>query len=134
MPDAPDGTLIVEIGITLGQSSIPPSSTSQLAIVALNRLTTSSGTYGTVVSYTVPAASTFELEAIEVICDDYDNLQLQLTIAGVVQFTDKYILGPFNPSFGGANLVAGAVVLLEAKSDGSASIKVDGAIEGKVVS
>ena len=133
MPDAPDGTLMVQVAITLGQTSIPPSSSTELAIVALDRLTTSSATYATVVSYTVPAAKTFILAALELACSDYTKGQFRVTIAGVVQFVDEYLQTTFNPQFGDAQLKAGDVVLIEAKSDGSTSIDVDGAIEGKVV-
>ena len=133
MPDAPDGTLMVEIAITVGGSTVPPSAASELAIVALDRLTTSSASYQTVVSYTVPASKTFLLAALEIACSDYTLGQFRVTIAGVVQFADEYLQTTFNPQFGTAHLAAGDVVLIEAKSDGATSIDVDGAIEGKVV-
>ena len=133
MPDAPDGTLMVEIAITVGGSTVPPSAASELAIVALDRLTTSSASYQTVVSYTVPASKTFLLAALEIACSDYTLGQFRVTIAGVVQFADEYLQTTFNPQFGNAHLAAGDVVLIEAKSDGATSIDVDGAIEGKVV-
>lgn len=133
MPDAPDYTLMVEVAITVGGSSVPPSAARQLAIVALDRLTTSSASYQTVVSYTVPASKTLYLAALEIACSDYTKGQYRVTIAGVVQFTDKYLQTTFNPQFAGAELAAGDVVLIEAKSDGATSINVDGAIEGKVV-
>ena len=133
MPDAPDGTLMVEIAITVGQASVPPSSSSELAIVALDRLTTSSASYANVVSYTVPAGKAFLLAALEIACSDYTLGQFRVTIAGVVQFADEYLQTTFNPQFGNAHLAAGDVVLIEAKSDGATSIDVDGAIEGKLV-
>lgn len=131
--DAPDGVLIIEIGITLGQEVVPPSSLTEKAIVALDRLTTSSATYQTVVSYTVPAAKAFVLSALELACSDYTKGQFRVTIAGEVKFTDEKLQTTFNPTFPDVNLQAGDVVLIEAKSDGSTSIDVDGAIEGKEV-
>ena len=132
--DAPDGVLIIEIGITLGQEVVPPSSLTDLAVLALARLTTSSASYGTVVSYTVPANNAAVLKGLEIICSNYTLGQFRVTIAGVVKFTDKYLQAPFNPAFPDVNLKAGDVVLIEAKSDGATSINVDGAIEGKQVS
>lgn len=131
--DAPDGVLIIEIGITLGQEVVPPSSLTQEAVLALDRLTTSSAVYATVVSYTVPAAKAAELSALEIAASDYTLAQFRVTIAGEVKFTDKKVQTTFNPTFPEVNLKAGDVVLIEAKSDGATSITVDGAIEGKEV-
>ena len=132
--DAPDGVLIIEIGITLGQEVVPPSSLTQKAVLALDRLTTSSATYGTVVSYTVPASKVAELSGLELMASNYTLAQFRVTIAGEVKFTDKYLQAPFNPVFPDVNLKAGDVVLIEAKSDGATSITVDGAIDGKEIS
>lgn len=133
MADAPDYTLMVEIAITIGGTTVPPGAATELAIVALDRLTTSSATYATVVSYTVPAAKAFLLAALEIACSDYTKGLFRVTIAGVVQFADEKLQTTFNPQFQGAHLAAGNVVLIEAKSDGATSIDVDGAIEGKLV-
>lgn len=133
MPDAPDGVLLIEIGITLGSDVVPPSSTTEKAIIALGRRSGSSSSYQTVVSYTVPAARTFVLAALEIAASDYDVAQFRVTIAGVEAFADKRLQTSFNPTFAAVNLVAGAVVLIEAKSNGATSIDVDGAIEGKEV-
>jgi hypothetical protein len=131
--DAPDGVLIIEIGITLGQEVVPPSSLTQEATLALDRLTTSSASYQTVISYTVPAGKVGILSGLEIAASNYTLAQFQVTIAGEVKFTDKYFQTPFNPTFPEVNLAAGDVVLIEAKSDGATSITVDGAIEGKEI-
>ena len=131
--DAPDGVLIIEIGITLGQEVVIPSALTQLTVLALDRLTTSSAVYATVVSYTVLVGKAALLSGLEIACSDYTKGQFRVTIAGEVKFTDKYLQTTFNPTFPDVNLKAGDVVLIEAKSDGSTSINVDGAIEGKEV-
>lgn len=131
--DAPDYTLIIEIGITLGGASVPPSSLTELAIVVLDRLTTSLNAYQTVVEYVVPYAKTFVLSALEIACSDYTAAQFRVSIAGVTQFTDEKLQTTFNPTFANVNLKAGDIVKVEAQSDGSTSIDVDGAIEGKEI-
>ena len=131
--DAPDGTLIIEIAITLGQNSIPPSAVTETAIVKLDRWTGSAAAYQTVVTYTVPADKTFILSAIEMACSDYSVAQFRITIAGVIKFADKSLQTTFNPILADVNLSAGQIVLIEARSDGSTSINVDAAIEGKEI-
>jgi len=126
--------LLTQVGITLGEEVKAPSSVTEVARTVLGRLTTTSSDYGTVVTYTVPAATVFVMSAIEVACSNYIVAQFRLTIAGVEQFAGKSLQTTFNPTYALVNLAADAVVLLEAKSDGSTSIDVDGAIEGKEVS
>ena len=58
MPDAPDGTLIVEIGITLGQNTVPVSSATELAATATGTYSGALTTYQTVASWTVTAGKT----------------------------------------------------------------------------
>lgn len=132
--DAPDGTLIIEIGITIGMASRPPSAVTEKAILYLARLTTSSATYAEVISFTVPADRTFVLSALEIASSNYAKGQFRVTIAGEQKFADRYLQTTFNPTFANVNLAAGQQVLIEAKSDGSTSINVDGAIEGKEIS
>lgn len=131
--DAPDGVLIIEIGITLGQDVVPPSSVLQEAVLALSRWTGSSASYQTVVSYTVPADKAAQLSGLEIAASNYTLAQFRVTIAGEVKFTDKQLQTAFNPVFPDVELKAGDVVLIEAKSDGATSITVDGSIEGKEI-
>jgi len=133
MADAPDFVLLIQIGITLGQNVVPPSSVTHKAIIALDRWTGTDATYQTVVSYTVPTDKSFVLSGIEVACSDYTKGVFRLTIAGDVKFTEQSLQTTFNPILPDVNLKAGDIILLEAKSDGATSIDVDGSIEGKEV-
>lgn len=132
--DAPDGTLLMQVAVTVDLKSVPASAVTEKAIVALDRWTGTSDQYQPVVSYTVPAATSFILSGIEVACSDYTAGVFRLTIAGVEQFADKSLQTTFNPILPDVNLKAGDVILLEAHSDGATSITVDGSIEGKEVS
>ena len=131
--DAPDGVLIIEIGITLGNDVVPPSSLTELSIASLSRYSGSATTYQTVVSWTVAAGKAGALTEVEMESDTYAKTLWQLTIAGVVKFTDKFIQGPLTLIFPDVNLAAGAVVLLEAKSSDGTAIVADGTITGKEV-
>ena len=75
MPDAPDGTLIVEIGITLGQTSVPVSSATELAATATGTYSGALQTYQTVASWTVTAGKTGVLRAVEMETDTYAKTQ-----------------------------------------------------------
>lgn len=131
--DAPDGVLIIEIGITLGQEVVPPSSLTEDALALLDRYSGSATTYQTVVSWTVPAGKAGVLSEVEMESDTYAKTLWQLTIAGEVEFTNKAIQGPLALIFPNVNLAAGAVVLLEAKSSDGTAIVADGTITGKEV-
>jgi len=102
-------------------------------LLTLNRWTGTSASYQTVVSYTVPEGKKAQLSGLEIAASDYTKAQIRVTIAGVEQIADKYLQTPFNPVFPNVVLVAGDIVLIEAHSDGSTSIDVDGSIEGKEV-
>jgi hypothetical protein len=115
--------------MAFGPAVSPPGA----ALVALGRWSGNQNTYQTVLTYTVPAGKKLVLSAVEIACSDYTKGQFRVTIAGVQQFADKYLQTPFNPAFPpDVKLAAGAVVLIEAKSDGATSINVDGALEGKL--
>lgn len=131
--DAPDFVLLIQIAITLDQDAVPPSSVTHKAIIKLDRWTGSDATYQTVVSYTVPASKTFELEGLEIAASNYAKAVFRLTISGVEQFAGKQVQTAFNPMVGGPPLKAGDVILIEAHSDGLTSIDVDGSIEGKEI-
>ena len=133
MADAPDFVLLIQIAITLDQEAVPPSAVTRKAIVRLARLESTSETYQTVVSYTVPTGKTFELGGLEIAPENYTVTQIRVTIAGVTQISDQYLQTTFNPRFEGALLSAGQVVLIEAKSDDGSATIVDGAIEGQEI-
>lgn len=131
--DAPDYTLIIEIGITLGQSSVPVSSATETAITAFGRYSGSATTYQTLVSWTVATGKAGVLASVELEADTYAKARFQLTIAGVVKFTDAQIQGPLDLEYPDVNLSAAQVVLLEVKSSDGTAIVADAVINGKEV-
>lgn len=131
--DAPDYTLIIEIGITLGGNSVPPSSTTEKAIAAFGTYSGSATTYQIVASWTVATGKTGILATVELETNSYAKTLWQLTIAGVVAFTGAAPQGPLDLSFPNVNLAAGAVILLEARSSDGTAIVADGVITGKEV-
>ena len=131
--DAPDYTLIIEIGITLGSTTVPISSATEKAIAAFGTYSGSATTYQTVASWTVATGKTGVLATVELETDDYDKTLWQLTIAGEVKFTDAAPQGPLDLDFSDVNLAAAAVVLLEAKSSDGTAIVADGVITGKEI-
>lgn len=131
--DAPDGTLWTEIVSVVVDTPVPPSPAHEFAVTKLARLTTSSTDYGTVVSWTVTAARVGILQFVEMESDDYELTRFQLTIGGVVQFTDIELGASLTLEWPLVRLAAEAVVLLEAKSSDGTEVKVDGDILGKEV-
>ena len=101
-------------------------------IVRKGRVTTILGTYQTVVSYTVSAApATGFVREIGLVTTDPLRTQFQLTIDGVVQFTDEQFLTSWAIPFPeNSRLDSDAVVLLEAQSIDGTQITVDGVISG----
>ena len=101
-------------------------------IVRKGRVTTILGAYQTVVTYTVSAspAQGFVRE-IGLVTTDPLRTQFQLTIDGVVQFTDEFFLTSWAIPFPeNSRLNSDAVVLLEAQSTDGTQITVDGVISG----
>jgi len=131
--DAPDGTLWIQIVDVVVDIPVPPGPAHQTAITELNRLTTSSTEYQTVVSWTVTAEKIGKLQFVEMESDNYEKTRFKLTIAGVVQFTDKQIEASLSLEWPKVRLAAEAVVLLEAKSSDGTEVNVDGDIVGKEV-
>ena len=133
MPDSPDWITDVQVTVIVENTPVPSTPANEKAITKLDRLTITEAVYDTVVSWTVTAAKVGILQFVEMETDDYDITSFKLTIAGVVQFTDKQIGGSLALEWPCVKLAAGAVVLLEAKSDGVSEVKVDGDILGKEV-
>ena len=131
--DAPDGTLWVQYIEIVSDTPIPPSPAHETAITQLDRLTTALLTYQTVVSWTVTADTIGILRHVEMESDDYEHTRFQLTIAGVVQFTDQQIEASLSLEWPDVRLAAGDVVLLEAASSDTTEVNVDGDILGKEV-
>ncbi len=100
-------------------------------IVRKGRVTTVLLTYQTVVSYTVDAGAQGFLREIGLVTTDPARTQFQLTIGGVVQFTDESFLTSWAIPFPeNSRLASSAVVLLEAQSTDRTQLTVDGVISG----
>lgn len=84
--------------------------------------------YGTVVSVTVGSGNVGDLHEISMFTDDFTETQFRVTIAGVVQFADRVIGTTLSLPWRANRLVAGDVILLEARSVTGVSVTVDGAI------
>lgn len=131
--DIPDGPRpILTITVVAGEP-VPETETTETVITRLDRLTTSSTGYDTVVSWTVTAATSGILRHVEMESDDYEHTRFQLTIAGVQQFTDIQIEQSLSLEWPDVKLAAGDVVLLEAASSDGTEVNVDGDITGKEV-
>ena len=133
MADAPDFVLLIQIAITLDQEAVPPSAVTRKAILRLDRFDDNSAAYTTVVSYTVPAGKTFELEAVEIASDDYYTPEFRVVIGDVEQFADKKLQTALNASFSGAQVAAGKSITVQVRSDGVTNVIVDAAIEGQEI-
>jgi len=124
---APDWTEQVQVVIVEAEAK------DETAITQLDRLSTSSTSYGTVVSWTVTTDKIGVLHCVEMESDNYVKTRFQLTIAGVVQFTDIQIEASLSLEYPDVKIAAGSEVLLEAKSSDGTAINVDGDILGKEV-
>ncbi len=130
---APDGVLMIQVAVTVENVPVVPLPANEVAVILPARLTTSSATYATVVTYTVPTDKTFVLSALEMASNDYTHSYFRVTIAGEVKFTDKQFQVSFNPTFAEVVLAPGSVILVEGKSDGVSAVVIDASIEGKLV-
>lgn len=124
---APDWTRQVQVVITEAEPQ------DEAAVTRLDRLNTTSTSYGTVVSWTVSSGKVGVLRHVEMESDNYSKTRFQLTIAGVVQFTDAQVEDSLSLEWPDPRLAAGDEVLLEAKSSDGTEINVDGDITGKEV-
>ena len=131
--DAPDGTLWTQIVDVVVDTPVPPSPAHETAITHLGRVSTSEQTYQTIVTWTVTTAKVGVLLHVEMESDDYDHTNFELSIAGVSQFTNKYIRGALSLEWPNVKLAAAAIVVLKCKSTDGTAIVVDGDITGKEV-
>lgn len=94
-----------------------------------SRLSTSSSTYGTVVTWTIAAGQVGDLSEIGFISDLPASTQWRLTINGVVQWVDQIFQLGVTVPLGSNRLPAGAIVLVEGRSpDNVTAIVLDGTI------
>ena len=131
--DAPDGTLWTQIIDVVVNTPVPGAPAHETAITQLDRLTTSSTSYQTVVSWTVTAAKIGVLRFVEFMSDDYEKTRFKLTIAGVVQFSNLELGASLTLEWPDVKLAAGKIVKLEAKSSDATEVNVDGDILGKEI-
>lgn len=96
------------------------------------RLVTAAADYATVVSWTVSAEALGILREISFVTDEIAITQYRLTIGGVIKWADAFFQSTnMTIPFPDTPLTAETVVLLEALSDGTNSITVDGSISGE---
>ena len=132
--DHPDGTLrtikaeIVATTVVteIAANETPISKTS-------GKVTNTSQVYQTLASWTVTAARNGILYGIELYSSAFSKTLFQLTIGGVVRWTDIEWPTAFTDFFSDARLAAATVVLLEGKSSDGTSVDMWGHIEGKEV-
>lgn len=100
-------------------------------IAKLDRYSGTDQTYKTVVSWTITSGKRGTLKEVSMITDNYTKTQFKLTIAGTVQFENKYLQSPLTLPFPEDSVLqAEEVVLLQCKSTDGTSIVVDGSITG----
>ncbi len=100
-------------------------------IARKGRVTTILTSYQTVVSYTVAAIAQGFVGEVAFLTSDPVRTQFQLTIDGVVQFTDESFLTSWAIPFPeNSRLDSNVVVLLEAQSIDGTQVTVDGVISG----
>jgi len=131
--DAPDGTQWVQVISVVVATPTPPGPAHEAAVTKLDRLTTSSTDYGTVVEWEVSEDKIGILRFVEFESDDYEHTRFRLTIAAEEQFTDIQIGASLTLEWPDVQLAAKSVVLLEAKSSDGTEVNVDGDIIGKEV-
>lgn len=89
----------------------------------LDSLTTSSLTYGEVASWTVTTGSKGSLCEISIVTDNYRKTYWQLTIGGVVQFTNQTIPQPLTFAWpSGNDIESETEILVEAASTDGAEV------------
>ena len=116
------------------QCLTPEQAANEAPISRLDKVSTSSTTYVTLLTYTVPGSTSTVLYGVELFATPFNKARFQLTIGGVVQWTDKEIPTSLNVHFSDARLAATSIVLLEVKSSDGTSIDTWGALEGKELS
>ncbi|KKL19672.1 hypothetical protein LCGC14_2463090, partial [marine sediment metagenome] len=90
-------------------------------------------TYQTLASKTIDAAKNGRLVGLGIYAGIPTRTRFQLTIGGIVQWTDIELPTAANPFFGGTRLPASTVVLLEGKSSDGTQVDMWGTIEGTEV-
>ena len=131
--DHPDGTSRTISIQVISAQAVPEIAANESPISRLSTLTTTSLSYGTVHSYTVPTSTVTVLYGLELYSNVLSKTSWQLTLKGVVQWTAQVLPSPLNIFFADARLSAGDVILLEALSSDGTQVTAYGHLEGKEV-
>ena len=131
--DAPDWMRQVLVNVIVESEPVTPAIGTESLVVQIDRLTTSSTSYATVVTWTVTANKVGELWFVEMMSDDYDHTQFKLVVGSTTIFTDLDLGTSLTIDCCQVKLEAGTVVTLSAKSTDGTEVNVDGDILGKEV-
>lgn len=133
MADFPDGVMpMISVSVVAGEPKAE-TETTEYPVLEIDRLSTTSTDYATVVTWTVTADRTGVLKFVEMESDDYTHTRFKLEIGGTVIFTDQQFEASLSLEFPDLKLAAGSVVTLSAKSSDGTAVNVDGDIMGKEV-
>lgn len=128
---AKDGTLIIQVAVTVEDDNKIPLASEEHPIDGYGKYEGSSSSLQTLKSWTVTADREGELRDIEIACSHYTVAQFKITVAGVTVMDTNYLPESFTAAFPPLKLAAAAQVLVQVKSDGSATIKAYCWINGK---
>lgn len=131
---APDGTLIIQVAVTVGDKGKVPLTSEQYPIDGYGKYTGSAATLQTLKSWTITTDRVGKLHGIELSCDNYAVAQFKITVAGVTVMDTNLLPESFTAEFPPLDIEAEAEVLIQVKSDGSTSIVAYCWIDGKEVS
>ena len=101
---------------------IIPSPGTEYPVATYGVVSTSSSSYQTLKSITVTTGRMGVLGAIEISCDNYAVAQFKLVVADVTIFEDKKLPESFTKEFPELHLLAGKIITLSVKSDGTTTI------------
>ena len=126
--DAPDWMRQVLVNVVVESEPVTPTVANEALKIDINRLTTSSTSYGTVATWTVSTDKIGELWFIEMMSDDYDHTQFKLVVGSTTIFEDLDLDTSLTLDCCRTKLEAGTVVTLSAKSTDGTEVNVDGDI------
>jgi len=132
--DHPDGTLRTLKAEVISTTVVTETAASETPISEIEGpVTNSDQSYQALATWTVSADANGILYGVEFHTDTFGKTHFQLTIGGIVQWTDIELPTAANPFFGGTRLPASTVVLLEGKSSDGTQVDMWGTIEGTEV-
>ena len=99
-------------------------------ILEKGRLATTSTSFGTVLTFTVPVGASLTMKELSFAHDKPNFTRFRVTLAGVVRVTDDFYLGPSVAPFENVLFTAGDVVLVEARSTDGTLVTIDSQLTG----